>query len=100
MGAAASRLATASAEWRLGREGMGRSDEKGDVVLVRRRMGSNGLDRRHPEGGDEDSEHLQDSHSVKETASRTRAVSPARAISVATAMQCGWAASKRGVASG
>jgi hypothetical protein len=66
---------------------MRRSDEKGVVVLVLRGTGSNGFDGRHPERGDENDEHLEDSHAPKETGSRTLSVSPGRAISVSTATQ-------------
>src|SRR5438067_2517675 len=63
------------------------SDKKGDVVLILRRIGPNGLDGRHPERRDENDEHLDESHGGKETAWRASWGSPAGAIFVAVATQ-------------
>jgi hypothetical protein len=59
---------------------MGGSDKESDLVFVFRSTGLNGLDRRHPEDGDENGEHLEDCHSPKKTGWRTSFVSPVRAM--------------------
>jgi hypothetical protein len=67
---------------------MGRTDEEGEIVVIFAPSGANGLDGRHPERGEENSERLHESHSSQETGPRCFGVSPSRAIWVATATQC------------